>query len=331
MPPSHLLPFNAGVVAELGDREIDDTMAVCTTLAAPGAATVADGQFVFFGAFDGTNNDRFNLPLSGTPQQTNVAQLFVQADSQRDSHPRLKTGYFAGVGTGGERGDFDARSSNPTPYIAATAEAAYEVFAGYADTWLAGPHPSLLDDVTVALTGFSRGAATAVAFARLVNDRGLVFAGRTLIPPGLVRVAALLLLDPVYTRVEMDLHLPANVTGHVAVVRARHEYRYMFRAADHSPDTRVCTFDIPGNHGNVGGMYDNGIGALVLEGATEFLRACGVPIADVSELRRFARGQPVRIFSEGVDRYRNRVWSESGSLNLGSTRLTTGLINTSTS
>ena len=73
-----------------------------------------------------------------------LAQLFEQVDSQRDPHPgtpnpQLKTGYFAGVGTGAERGGFDARSSNPTPYIEATAEAAYEAFAGEADSWLAGP------------------------------------------------------------------------------------------------------------------------------------------------------------------------------------------------
>ncbi len=330
MPKAHALPFEASIVAELNDREIADTDAVCAAFAAPGAATVAPGQFVFFGAFDGTNNDKANLALSGTPQQTNVAQLFEQVDSQRDPHPnppnpQLKTAYFAGVGTGAERGDFDARSSNPTPYIEATAEAAYEVFAREADSWLASPHTPLLDDVTVALTGFSRGCATAVAFARLVNDRGLVFAGRTLIPPGLVRVAALLLLDPVYTRVELDLNLPANVTGHATVVRARHEYRYMFRAADYSADARVDTVVVPGNHGNVGGMYDNGIGALVLRGATGFFKACGVPIADVPPSRCFDGSQPVRIYNEGVDRWGNEIWSESGRR--GATRLTCGLDN----
>ena len=330
MPKSHDLPFEASIVAELNDREIADTQADCAAFAAPGAATVAPGQFVFFGAFDGTNNDKANLPLSCTPQQTNVAQLFEQVDSQRDPHPgtpnpQLKTGYFAGVGTGAERGGFDARSSNPTPYIEATAEAAYAAFAGEADSWLAGPHTPLRDDVTVALTGFSRGAATAVAFARLVNDRGLVFGGRTLIPPGLVRVAALLLLDPVYTHVELDLNLPANVTGHAIVVRARHEYRYLFRAADYSADARVDTVVVPGNHGNVGGMYDNGIGALVLEGATGFFRACGVPIADVPAARCFDPGQPARVYSEGVDRWGKRIWSESGRW--GATRLTTGLDN----
>ena len=135
-----------------------------------------------------------------------------------------------------------------------------------------------------------------------------------------VRVAAALLLDPVLTKIELDLTLPPNLTGHAVAVRARHEYRYMFRAADYSADARIRTIEVPGNHGNIGGMYDNGIGALVLQGATAFFRACAVPIADVPPSRRFDMVRPVRIYTEGVDRYQNRIWSESGSR--GATRLT---------
>ena len=39
----------------------------------------APAKFVFFAAFDGTNNDKDNLKLSGSPYQTNVANLFDQA------------------------------------------------------------------------------------------------------------------------------------------------------------------------------------------------------------------------------------------------------------
>lgn len=322
----HQEAFDASIVAELSDAEIEIVRSTCDELAAVTPRSVMDEQFVYFAAFDGTNNDRLNLALSCTPQQTNVAQLFEQVDSQRAANSQLKTGYFAGVGSGGERGTFDARSSNPTPYIVATAEQVYQLFALEAGRWLQeGPPTRLLDGVCVALAGFSRGAGAAVQFARLVNDLGLQFDGRTLIPPGVVRVAAALLLDPVYTRIELDLTLPPNLTGHAAAVRARHEYRYMFRAADYSADARIRTVEVPGNHGNIGGMYDNGIGALVLQGATGFLRGCGVPIADVPEQRRFDATRPVRIYSEGVDRYQNRIWSESGSR--GATRLTSPVNN----
>jgi len=308
------------MVADLNDGEIALVAALCGELENPGPATVKSGQFVFFAAFDGTNNNRIDLPLSGTFQQTCVAQLFEQVDAQRRDDGQLKTGYFAGVGTGDERGGFDARTSNPTVYIVATAEAAYKVFAREASAWMDQTKPDLFVPVTVAVTGFSRGAGTAVEFARLVNDRGLVHDGRMLIPPGIVRVAAALLLDPVYTGIERDLTLPPNMTGHVVVVRAKHEYRYLFRAAEYSGDSRVKTVEVHGNHGNIGGMYDNGIGALVLQGATGFFRACGVPIADVPQERRFDPGQPARIYSEGVDRRGHRQWDESGSR--GAVRLT---------
>jgi hypothetical protein len=90
----------------------------------------------------------------------------------------------SGVGTGDEAGGFDARTSNPTPYVVATAERAYADFAREADAWLALSRPLSLDGVAVALAGFSRGAASAVAMTRLVNDRGLIHGGHTLIPPG---------------------------------------------------------------------------------------------------------------------------------------------------
>jgi hypothetical protein len=33
-------------------------------------------KFVFLAAFDGTNNDKNNVPLSGSPYQTNVANIY---------------------------------------------------------------------------------------------------------------------------------------------------------------------------------------------------------------------------------------------------------------
>ncbi len=41
---------------------------------------VRDNQFVFLAAFDGTRNDKGDVKLSGNPLDTNVAQLFRQAD-----------------------------------------------------------------------------------------------------------------------------------------------------------------------------------------------------------------------------------------------------------
>ena len=60
--------------------------------------------------------------------------------------------------------------------------------------------------------------------------------------------------------------LSSNMGANILVLRAFEETRALFPAADFSNDPRVQTFNIAGNHGNIGGFYDNGIGALVLDG-----------------------------------------------------------------
>jgi hypothetical protein len=60
------------------------------------AATGAQGSttaFNFFAAFDGTNNDRNNLALSGDSYPTNIARL---EDSAREAGATSK--YYPGVG-----------------------------------------------------------------------------------------------------------------------------------------------------------------------------------------------------------------------------------------
>ena len=50
-------------------------------------ATISPQQFVFFAAFDGTNNDRAAVHKSGSPQDSNVAQLEKQVDLAKDANP----------------------------------------------------------------------------------------------------------------------------------------------------------------------------------------------------------------------------------------------------
>lgn len=306
------ITVTASTTGFLSPAEISTTRFQTTALGAASFSNINARQFVFFAAFDGTNNDRNNLALSGTPQQTNVAQLFEQVDSQRSSG--LQTGYYAGVGTGGIAGGFDARSYNPTPYVTSIAESAYADFQEQARKWLDADSTRSPSDITASMAGFSRGCASAVVFSQLLNERGLVLPdGRQVIPPGQVKVSSTLLLEPVYTGIDRDMSLPANVTGNVVVVQALDEFRYMFRAADYSNDPRVQIIQFYGNHGNIGGFYDNGIGALVLQGATDFFRNAGISIAGVPAERQFVEGMPVRIYSEGTDTYNNRLWDEYGA------------------
>ena len=296
----------------LSPAEITTTRFQSTALGAASFSNISPRQFVFFAAFDGTNNDRNNLALSGAPLKTNIAVVEEQvrlANGAPDSN--IRTGYYAGVGTGGIAGSFNARSYNPTPYVIAIAEAAYADFQEQASRWLKA-NPG--GDVTTAVTGFSRGCASGVVFSQLLNERGLTDpeTGAVLVPPGQVKVSSTLLLEPVYTAIDRDMSLPANVIGNVVVAQALDEFRYIFRAPDYSNDPRVQIIQFYGNHGNIGGFYDNGIGALVLQGATDFFRNAGISIAGVPSERQFIEGAPVRIFSEGTDTFNNRLWDESG-------------------
>lgn len=62
------------------------------------------GKFVFFAAFDGTNNDKDNLRLSGDPYPTNVANLHKQAEEASPSNGNLQARYYPGVGYRGRNG-----------------------------------------------------------------------------------------------------------------------------------------------------------------------------------------------------------------------------------
>ncbi|MBS0452830.1 MAG: hypothetical protein JSS14_16165 [Proteobacteria bacterium] len=67
------------------------------------------GKFAFFVAFDGTNNDKYNLPqvnppLLDTTHQTNIANLHDQAKVNESD--TFKVSYYPGVGTGGDRGNW---------------------------------------------------------------------------------------------------------------------------------------------------------------------------------------------------------------------------------
>ena len=296
-------------------QEIQTTRQSGQLFSSSATSQVNPNQFIYFAAFDGTNNDKNKLSTSGTTQQTNVGQLFDQIKNANISDPNVSTGYYPGVGTGGENGGFDARSTNPTPYVRQAAERAYLDFSRDALAWLAADNTRVPRDITTAMTGFSRGAGTAIAFAQILNERGLTKTdGSVVLAPGQVPVVSTILFDPVLTGIEGNLSLPPNVRGNVSVLQALDEFRYLFRAADFSNDPRVNVFQYFGNHGNIGGFYDNGIGALILEASTNFIRNSGIAISDVPLNRQFDSSADVNVYTEGTrstDGY--RIYDEYGT------------------
>jgi hypothetical protein len=87
------------LTTEQMQQEAAKQQAMANVADAPAAAR----KFQFFAAFDGTNNDKNNLSLSGSSFQTNVANLFKQVETVRDNGAtNLTTGYYKGVGTGND-------------------------------------------------------------------------------------------------------------------------------------------------------------------------------------------------------------------------------------
>lgn len=261
--------------------------------------------FNFFAAFDGTNNDKDNLKRSGDPYQTNVANLETQANAATTS--RFRSEYYKGVGTGGDQGNIVNAAVNPSPAIDAAAESAYIDFSRASANYLRTNPDATAADLSASVTGFSRGCATAVRFAQLVNERGLVTADGTVVaPPGSVAVTGMALIDPVATGVEGSMGIPPNVKGQVLVVEGNDENRSHFRPLYYGDDPRVTTVQHPGNHVGVGGGYDlNGTAANVLEGVTGYFQNRGVPLANVPPELRYDPSERPNVYTEGYATARN--------------------------
>ncbi|MBL0420468.1 tandem-95 repeat protein [Ramlibacter sp. AW1] len=265
---------------------------------AAGPPPQASNKPIFFAAFDGTNNDKDNLPLSGSPYPTNVARLYEQAQEARASNPNLRPYYYPGVGTGGENGSLIHAAIVPTAPILATAERAYANFSNWVqEQFLANPNTSP-SDLTPVTAAFSRGTGTAFFFLQMVNDRGVTAAdGTVLVKPGEVSAYSVS-LDPVNTYVQGVEALPPIVIDNFAP-QAIHETRTEFRGNDVANDLRTHGVWLPGNHVGIGGGYDqNGTAAAVLEMATASLQANGIPIADVPEHLRFDPNTPANLYTE---------------------------------
>ena len=262
--------------------------------------------FTFFAAFDGTNNHEGNLKLSGDPVTTNVSQIGAQARLAAAENPGVQVRYFPGVGTGGDQGGLVNAAFLPTSAIDAAAERAFAEFERAARDHLDTPGASLAD-ISAATTGFSRGCATAIRFAQLVNDRGLVGSdGNVIAPPGSIPITGMALIDPVARFVEGPMHIPPNVQGQVLTVMAEHENRSDFRPLYYGDDPRVTTVSHPGNHVGVGGGYDrHGTAANVLEGVTGYFQKRGIALADVPPDRRHDPAQPQLLYTEAYATARN--------------------------
>ncbi|MCL1960792.1 MAG: DUF2235 domain-containing protein [Desulfovibrionaceae bacterium] len=257
--------------------------------------------FVFFAGFDGTNNDKNNLALSGSPYQTNIGNLYDMAKKKMDDDPaHFQSRYYPGVGTGGEHGNRWNAGPAPTVPLRAIASQAYDDFAYEAYRYLQSTPGAKVEDLSAVTAGFSRGNAAQVMFARMIDEQGLKLRDGTVVaPPHTVPISGMVMIDPVYTNVQGDLSLPGNVHGDVLAWGAEDELRALFKRADYANDERVKLLQVPGNHCGLGGGYDqHGSAAAVLEGSVNYLRNSGIDLGPVPPQLRFDPARPVPVYSE---------------------------------
>ena len=269
---------------------------------------VPKGKFVFFAAFDGTNNDMDNLKEN--VQTTNVGQLWTQFEGRDGALPHVQGLYCAGLGTRADPWVESWLPAQVTTGAIRKAKLACDEFKRAASGWLkirANQGP-----VTIVLTAFSRGAASAAIFSQMiyrdVYQNGLVDdAGTVLLKPAQVAIVAGVLFDPVVTGVKGNQAFPPIVKN-VVVIKAVNEYRVLFKTVNYSPQADIIKiFNMYGNHCDIGGGYDNGLGAVSLAAATRFLRKAGLPIADVPRERQ-RTSDAIAIHGEKLDAYGNQIW-----------------------
>ncbi len=296
--------MGTSVVRPVSSEEIAELQARITQASQMNSG-VAPGKFVFIANFDGTNNDRNNLSLSGSPYQTNVANLFDQAKINEAGNFQAR--YYPGVGTGGIAGGTLSAGIFPTEPLRRIAGHAYEEFATEAYRFLSTHPNATYRDLSIVTTDFSRGNGSAMMFVRALDERGLKLPDGTVVaPPGAIPVTAQVLFDPSHAFIQGDLSLPSNVRGNVLVIAARDEHRNDFRLADYARDPRSNVLSIAGNHCGVGGGYElHGTSAAALEMATRYLQNSGIAIADVAQDQRFDPARPMNVYTENYQTARN--------------------------
>jgi Ca2+-binding RTX toxin-like protein len=171
--------------------------------------------------------------------------------------------YYPGVGTP----DTQFLSSIfPAEQSEITARQIISDFAQEARNWLVS-HPGKTGaDITMMMTTFSRGSGPGAIVSQLLQQEGLVYDGKTLIPPDQSIISAALILSPVDTG-SWDSNLGyVNVKNFVEVL-ALDEYRDNYVQSLYGNAYIVF---VPGNHGDIGSFYDAKIGGITVQGYTKF-------------------------------------------------------------
>jgi len=182
------------IVKELGAAErvnLENQTQKIAGMPLPQVDVERGNQFVFVAHFDGTNNDKDNLELSGSQYPTNVARLHELMRPHTNSRGYVSH-YEPGVGTNREHSWWTRQNNaahSPEGDMHAAAERAYNRFSEEALEWLEKhPQADPAEALKVIATGFSRGGGTAAVFSQMLYERGLrdPSNGDILVAPGVL-------------------------------------------------------------------------------------------------------------------------------------------------
>lgn len=260
---------------------------------------------MFLAFFDGTGNDAGNPALG----KTNVALLHQAAKEAARERGDIGTAYLRGPGTQESRIAKGPDAGFGYSYDERI-EAMYVEFCRQAKTWIAD-NPGVR--ISLASTGFSRGAEQAAGFARLVAERGVVdidsarlrsndeglvvradYSRARQLMPGHLIAQAELLFDPVSTGTphRNDRRPPPQVLTGLQIT-SLHERRDLFpstRILDpgFSHDGRFLNVLVPGDHSDNGGSYvEDGLARRTHNIGADFLNGIlQPPIFEKRYLRR---------------------------------------------
>ena len=283
------------IVKVLDDVEIQNAQQQALNISSGIQAKVNQGGFTFYAGFDGTNNMRDNPGYSGDSQSTAVGLLTEQVETLARTFGGIKARYYEGPGTPGAVYGSSMWPGAVTAEALRVAESAYLDFVDSVKRWLPS-NPG--GQVSVMTTSFSRGSIADVAFKQMVYQRGVTTAdGRVLVEPGKVEFARSLMIEPVARGAFGSMAMPPGAAETTLVIRAENEQRSDFRASDFG-DPRVRYVTVPGNHGDIGAFYDNGLGGIYLKQYVKYFRNAGINLADLPAERVYTEGCTVAIHAE---------------------------------
>lgn len=236
---------------------------------------------IYVAAFDGTWNDRENLPTNWKGEVTERQSLVAEFEASLPKNGAIKSDYFEGVGT--RTNPLMAKIEGATGWGSLErAERAYKQFTEQVDKWRK-EDPNI--QVHVHTMSFSRGGGSAIHFLNMVDQQGArplaggEFDGKPVPPalaPGKISSSATL-LDTVVTgqRDTLMLGLPASTLS-VLQVTADLEVRRAFSFTDAKDPGRgheiahVIASDIKTDKGwNFISDSDGTIAVFAREGSTE--------------------------------------------------------------